>query len=326
MLQLFLSSFCLPGLVQPTQGQHTPQAAVQSHKVDIAPPHTSNLTHLAMSVPSLSSPKSSDSSSQGSHNSSGTAATSVGRSSDMDSCDGTDYKKNGMNTHELQDKPSDVLSYISSDASKEKGPRYSTTPCIDDISHRCWVNTIRPDSILYDKPPSTLPGPNDQIFNWQLGVTLYKNSLSPGKIGGQTTHLGIHTSQKDQSAGLFAIDESTYRLAVSPAARVNRVHEDWVNSINAAGNNTEVDMDVLEEAKTLLTQLYQPLGGEHTVHDFGNLVSTFEAKAQEYISELRVKKGLSPDFRETRRVAYQWFEPDAPRNPTESEEGGGQGL
>jgi hypothetical protein len=326
MLQLFLSSFCLPGLVQPTQGQHTPQAAVQSHRVNIAPPHTSSLTHLAMSVPSLSSPKSSDSLSQGLHDSSGTTATSMGSPSDMVSCDGdgTDYEKNEMNNHELQDKPSDVLSYISSHASKEKGPRYSTTPCIGDIFGRCWVNTIRPESILYDKPPSTLPGPHDQIFDWRLGVTLYKNSLSPGKIGGQTTHLGIHTSQKDQSAGLFAIDESTYLLALGFAARVNRVHEDWVNSINTAGNNTKVDMDVLEEAKTLLTELYQPLGGEHTVHDFGNLVSTFEAKAQQYISELRFKKGLSPDFRETRRVAYQWFEPDAPRDPTEGEEGGGQ--
>jgi hypothetical protein len=326
MLQLFLSSFCLPDLVRSTQEQHTPQAAVQSYKVNIAPLHTSNLTHLEMSVPSLESPSSSRPSSPGSGDSSGTTATSVGPSSDMDSCDGTDYNKNGMNNHELQDEPSDVLSYISSHASMEKGPRYLTTPCMDDISHRYPVNEIPPQSILYDKPPSTLPGPHDQVFDWRLGVTLYKNSLSPGKIGGQTTHLGIHTSQKDQSAGLFAIDESTYRLAVSHAARVNRVHEDWVNSINAAGNNTEVDMDVLEEAKTLLTQLYQPLEGEHTVHDFGNLAPTFEAKAQEYISELRVKKGLSPDFRETRRVAYQWFEPDAPRDPTEGEEGGGQGL
>jgi hypothetical protein len=199
-----------------------------------------------------------------------------------------------MNNHELQGGPSDVLSYISSHASKDKGPRYLTTPCIDDISHRCRVNTIRPESILYDKPPSTLPGPHDQVFDWQLGVTLYKNCLSPGKIGAQTTHLGIHTSQKDQSAGLFAVDESTYLSAIGFAARINRVHEDLANTINTAGNNTEVDRGVLEEAKTLLTQLYQPLGGEHTVHDFGNLVPTFEAKAQQYIRELRVKKDFRP--------------------------------
>lgn len=231
-----------------------------------------------------------------------------------------------MSSRELKDGSPGVLAYLSSSAPHQESPRYPTCPSIAYIAGRYPVEIISPQSTLYDKPTPTPSGPYDKVFSWRVGVTLYKHSLNPGKIGPQTTHLGVDTSQKDQLAGLRTIDDPTYNSARGFAARIDSVHQDFVNTFNTAGNNTEVDRGVLEEAKTLLTELYQSLGGEHTVHDFGNLVPTFEAKAQEYISELRVKKGLSPDFRETRRLAYQWVERDTPRDTTDGEEGGGQGL
>jgi hypothetical protein len=224
-----------------------------------------------------------------------------------------------MSSRELKDGRPGVLAYLSSSAPHQESPKYPTCPSIAYIAGRYPVEIISPQSTLYDKPPSTPSGPYDKVFNWRVGVTLYKHSLNPGKIGPQITHLGVDTSQKDQLAGLRTIDDSTHNSARGFAARIDSVHQDFVNTLNNS-------VDKLEEAKIRLTQLYQPLGGEHTVHDFGSLVSTFEAESQQYIRELRVKKGLPPDFRETRGMAYQWVERNAPRNTTDGEEGGGQGL
>ena len=231
-----------------------------------------------------------------------------------------------MSSRKLDDRRPGVLAYSSSSKSDKESPKYPTCLRTADKACRPRVDVIHPQSTLYDKPPSTHPGPHDKLFNWRVGLTLHHHSSNPGKIGAQTTHFGVDASQEDKLAGLRTVDDSTYHSALGFAARTSRVHEDLVNTINTAGNNTKVDIGVLDEAKTLLTQLYQPLGGEHTVHDFGNLVTTFEAKAQQYISELRVKKGLSPDFREARRMAFQWVECDTPLGTTDGEEGGGQGL
>jgi hypothetical protein len=167
---------------------------------------------------------------------------------------------------------------------------------------------------------------HDKLLNWRVGLTLYPHSLDPGKIGAQTTHLGIGASQKDQLAGLHTMDDSTNNRITGFAARISRVNEDWAYAINATSNNNKVDVNKLEEARNRLTELYQHLGGKHTLHDFGNLVTTFEEESQKDIRALRANKGLPLVSEETRRVAYKWVDHDTPRNTTEGEEGGGQGL
>jgi hypothetical protein len=152
------------------------------------------------------------------------------------------------------------------------------------------------------------------------------HSLDPKKIGAQTTHFGVETSQKDQLAGLHTIDDLTNTRVTGYAARISRVNEDWANTINATRNDIEVNINELEEARTRLTELYQHLGGEHSLHDFGDLVSTFEEESQKDIGALRAKKGLPLVFEQTRRVAYKWVDHDAPRDTTDGEEGGGQRL
>jgi len=324
MLQLFLSSLCLPVLVHSTHDQYSHRSAVQPSEADTSIARTHTLTYLDMSI---SSSPSSRSSSEGWGNSNGSTPTSLGTLSGSGSIDDdAGYKEDGLSSGEMKNERQPFLSYISSSASKNETPRYPTCPLIADIAPHYAVETIHPQSTLYEKPRSIFTDLHAPKFDWDVDLTLYKHSLNPIKIGAHTTHLGVNVSQKDRLAGLRTIDDSTYFSAKGFAARIDGVHQDLVNTLNPSGNDTEIDKVELKEAETRLTQLYQPLGGTHTVHDFGSLVSTFEAKSQQYIRELRIKKGLLPEFREPRRMGYLWVGRDAPRDRPDGEEGGGQGL
>jgi hypothetical protein len=314
MLQLFLSLFCLPDLVQSTQNQHLPQSAGQSSKVNANSSCTHTLTDLEMSKSSLPS---SAPSSQGSDNSNETGPSSVGgQSSPSITGDDSRYEKNAMGTLQLKDGRQDYLSYIKSSASKEETPRYTTFPCIDDISRLYSVNRDL-QSIVEDPALSTAQDPHGKKFDWVVDLALYPDPSSSGKIGYSLTHLGVDTTTEEKAAGLHTVDESAWTASAAFINRITKQHRDLVNTINATGNNTEIDKNEVEAAKTHFSQLYEDIGGEHSVHEFRNLLSTFEEKSQRYICMLRAKKqlasgGVPLDFGSAKLESFQWAEKRAP--------------
>jgi hypothetical protein len=242
-----------------------------------------------------------------------TAASDLSKSGSSDS---PHHINNGMDSHELKGERPAFLSFFSSKASKQKGPKYSTAPSLDDIFRRHHV--IDPQSIVDNARLSIIPYPDDKMLDWTVGLTLYPDPSNPGKIGSNMTHLGVDTTKADKAAGIYAVDivdPSARNASAAFTARISRQNNDLVNTFNA-GDNTEVNMEEIENAKTAYARFYEIFDGAHTVSGFRNLLPTFEEKSQQYICKLRAKKQLASqlplEFGGSGNVSIQWVENEAP--------------
>jgi hypothetical protein len=226
-----------------------------------------------------------------------TAASDLSKSGSSDS---PHHINNGMDSHELKGERPAFLSFFSSKASKQKGPKYSTAPSLDDIFRRHHV--IDPQSIVDNARLSIIPYPDDKMLDWTVGLTL----------------LGVDTTKADKAAVIYAVDivdPSARNASAAFTARISRQNNDLVNTFNA-GDNTEVNMEEIENAKTAYARFYEIFDGAHTVSGFRNLLPTFEEKSQQYICKLRAKKQLASqlplEFGGSGNVSIQWVENEAP--------------